>query len=310
VGQQQWDIVSGVGLTALGVTFVRAVESRRPDRLIDDPLASAFLAAAAPLVPARIRKYMWDGTGVPENPIGSEASHYMGVRSRFFDDYLLSAARPTGADRLADGAGVGQVVIVAAGLDVRAYRLDWPAGLRLFEIDQPKVLEFKETVLRDVGATARCRRTAVAADLRADWPGKLLAAGFSPDVPTAWLMEGLLPYLPADAERRLFEHLDALSAPGSRLAAEYATDAAAMVVGGEFAAIAESVGFALSEVFDAEVRPSPGEWLSGSGWVTADEPAIVVAERYRRVLVSAGYDDQRLSKRAAEYMNLLTAHRG
>ena len=133
---------------------------------------------------------------------------YQGVRSRFFDEALL-------------GAGTRQVVLLAAGLDARALRLGWPSGTTVFEVDQPRVLGFKDEVIDSVGGTPTARRVTVPVDLRHDWPAALTAAGFDPRLPTAWLAEGLLPYLPADAERLLFERVHALSAPGSRIAVEH-----------------------------------------------------------------------------------------
>jgi methyltransferase (TIGR00027 family) len=194
----QWDIGSGVGLTALAAAAGRAVESSRPDRLLDDPFAAAFVAAAHAPVPLPTR---WPDAGTEQADRLTDqellllyGAGYVGLRSRLCDDYLRGAA----------AAGVHQIVVLAAGLDTRAFRLDWPAGVRLFEVDQPKVLEFKDAVLRERGATARCGRTAVAADLREDWAAALTGTGFAASAPTAWLAEGLLQYLPAEAERALF----------------------------------------------------------------------------------------------------------
>jgi methyltransferase (TIGR00027 family) len=135
---------------------------------------------------------------------------YQAVRTHYFDEYFRAAMR----------TGIRQVVILAAGLDSRAYRLDWPAGTTVFEIDQPKVLEYKTSTLDAHGADPRARRIPVAADLRDDWPVTLKEAGFDPAQPTAWLAEGLLPYLPPDAQDRLFELVTTHSAPGSQIAVE------------------------------------------------------------------------------------------
>ena len=115
-----------------------------------------------------------------------------GVQTRFFDDFFSSAGE----------AGIRQAVIVAAGLDSRAYRLEWPDGTTVFEVDLPKVLEFKARVLGERGATPKARRIEVAADLRTDWPTPLKAAGFDPHGASAWSVEGILPYLTDDAQRR------------------------------------------------------------------------------------------------------------
>ncbi len=135
----------------------------------------------------------------------------MAVRTKYFDDYLLTAV----------GAGLRQVVILASGLDSRAYRLDWPSDTVVYEIDQPRVIEFKTRTLADLGAQPTATRRTVAIDLRADWPAALQAAGLDLGEPTAWLAEGLLIYLPSDAQDRLFDNITALSAPGSAIATEY-----------------------------------------------------------------------------------------
>ena len=138
-------------------------------------------------------------------------SEQIAVRTRFFDDFFTAAA----------DAGIRQAVILAAGLDTRGYRLPWPTGTVVFEVDQPEVIAFKTTTLDDLGAVPKATRKTVAIDLRDDWPAALREAGFDPAQPTAWIAEGLLPYLPPDAQDRLFDHITALSAPGSRLATEH-----------------------------------------------------------------------------------------
>ena len=135
---------------------------------------------------------------------------YQAVRTHFFDDFFTAAA----------AAGIRQIVILAAGLDSRAYRLPWPAGTTVYELDQPKVLEYKAATLDQHGAAPVAERREVPIDLRFDWPKALRDAGFDAIVPTAWLAEGLLMYLPADAQDRLFERVSELSAAGSRIAAE------------------------------------------------------------------------------------------
>ena len=117
-------------------------------------------------------------------------------------------------------AGIGQAVILASGLDTRAYRLKWPAGTVVYEIDQPEVIEFKTSTLAGLAAEPTATRRTVAIDLRDDWVAALIGAGFDPNVPTAWIAEGLLIYLPPEAQDRLFDTITALSAPGSRLATE------------------------------------------------------------------------------------------
>jgi len=173
-----WDIVSSVGYTALLVAGWRALHAVSPQPLVRDEYAKLFIAASQD-------PYL---TGVLANPGTSEAEtafpRLYGVQTRFFDDFFSSAGE----------AGIRQAVIVAAGLDSRAYRLEWPDGTMVFEVDLPKVLEFKARVLGEHGATPKARRSEVAADLRTDWPTPLKAAGFDPQMPSAWSVEGALPY--------------------------------------------------------------------------------------------------------------------
>jgi methyltransferase (TIGR00027 family) len=142
----------------------------------------------------------------------SRMADNMAVRTKFFDEFFLGATE----------AGIKQVVILASGLDARAYRLAWPAGTVVYEVDQPQVIEFKSRTLADLGAAPTAERRVVAIDLREDWPAALRAAGFDPAQPTAWSAEGLLGYLPPDAQDRLLDTITELSAPGSRLATESA----------------------------------------------------------------------------------------
>lgn len=196
--------LAGVGKTALEIAQVRAVESRRSDRLFDDPYAEAFVAAAPP---GGIELAATGGaTGVLRSAI-----HRVIVRTRFFDDYLLQAC----------AAGCRQVVLLAAGLDTRGFRLTWPDGVRLFELDLPDVLAFKDGVLTGQTARPRCMRKAVPADLREDWETQLTEAGFTPTEPTAWLAEGLLIYLSRDEAARFLTTVSELSAPDSQLASDH-----------------------------------------------------------------------------------------
>jgi methyltransferase (TIGR00027 family) len=195
----------GVGKTALGVALIRAHESSRPDRLFDDPYAQAFADAAPDAFPEAAAP-----AREPVSGVGAAFAFHVVVRTRFFDDYLLRSCTQ----------GLRQVVLLAAGLDTRAYRLAWPAGVRLFELDLPEVLAFKERVLRERGATARCDRSPVPVDLRSDWSGALRAAGLEPGAATAWLVEGLLIYLSAAEAEALLTGVTRLSAPGSTVAFE------------------------------------------------------------------------------------------
>ena len=202
------EVPAGVGKTALGVALIRAMESRRPDRLFDDPYAGAFLAAVPGMFDAQARAAAAEPG---RRSFGVVLAVHTVLRTRFYDDHLLAAA----------GDGIRQVVLLAAGLDTRAYRLPWPDGTRLYELDLPEMLAFKHEILAGTDAVARGDRRAVPVDLREEWSGPLAAAGFDPAAPTAWLVEGLLIYLSADEADRLLGTVGALSAAGSRIAFEY-----------------------------------------------------------------------------------------
>lgn len=257
---EQWGITSGVGLTALAVASARAIATGSEGGLVDDPFAAAFVRAANPPRP------MPTGPAdAGDDEMWAAMATYMGLRSRFFDDLIAGCDAP-------------QVVILAAGLDARAYRLDL-TGRDVFEVDQPRVLEFKQQVLDDLGARPQCRRHPVAADLRDDWPAALEAAGFDRSRPTVWLAEGLLPYLPPQAEEDLFELVHARSAPGSRIGVE-------QVPGGDIEAMNrmmrqlkadERVGIEMDGLLNTVPRRDPATWLRGKGWSVRVEAADEVA---------------------------------
>jgi methyltransferase (TIGR00027 family) len=130
------------------------------------------------------------------------------IRTRYFDDWLTAVTMEHALD---------QVVLLGAGLDTRAYRLSWPSGTVVYEVDRPGLLERKRQILEGAEARPRCERRVVTADLGSDWPVALAAAGFSQERPTAWLLEGLLFYLPTESMRRILTAVSALSAAGSWL---------------------------------------------------------------------------------------------
>ena len=209
-----WDLASSVGATATAVAARRAMASKGPNALIDDPFAEPLVNAVG--VDAFIRMMNGEVEVSDDDPAftAQRLSEGMAVRTRFFDTFFLEAAE----------AGVRQGVILASGLDTRAYRLPWPAGTVLYEIDQPQVIEFKTRTLADLGAAPTVDRRAVAIDLRDDWVDALRGSGFDSTQPTAWIAEGLLGYLPPDAQDRLFDNITALSAPGSRIGTGYVSD--------------------------------------------------------------------------------------
>jgi methyltransferase (TIGR00027 family) len=212
------DITESVGATALGVAGGRAAETNSENPLISDPYAQLFVDAAGEGI---WRMYLTDGLPAELAQFDprfaermSAMRSYTACRTKFFDEFFLAAA----------AEGVHQAVILAAGLDARAWRLAWPQGCVVYEIDQPKVLAFKIETLQSHGIAPIATHVGVAVDLRHDWPTALLQAGFDSAAPTAWSAEGLLPYLTADAQDLLFERIAGLSAPGSRVAVEAFTN--------------------------------------------------------------------------------------
>ena len=251
-----WTITTSVGFTALLVAAARAVETERADALARDPYARVFLEAAGDPRAIALAD-AGDGAG---NPMA--ATRHLGVRTRYFDDFVAAAV----------AAGVRQIVILAAGLDSRAYRLDLPAGTVVYELDQPEVLAFKESTLAERGAAPAAELRHVPVDLRDDWPAALQSSGFDGAVPTAWLVEGLLPYLPAAAQVLLFERIVELSAPGSRVAVEGQNGPLDL---DGFRAITEKYSqkgnplgdFDVTSLFVAdEDRSDPAEFLTAQGW--------------------------------------------
>jgi methyltransferase (TIGR00027 family) len=207
-----WDLASSVGVTATVVAAQRAVAARMA--LINDPYVEPLVRAVNQDAVARLLDgdtEVDDGTfTVPR------AAEAMAVRTRFYDALFTQAA----------AAGVRQAVILACGLDTRAFRLPWPDGTVVYELDQPAVIDVKTKTLTELGAHPTTERRAIGVDLRDDWPKALLNNGFTVSQPTAWIAEGLMIYLPPDAQDQLLANITRLSAPGSHLATEYVPDAA------------------------------------------------------------------------------------
>jgi methyltransferase (TIGR00027 family) len=278
-----WDITESVGATALGVAAARAAETARPNALIRDEYAYLLTASAGP---AWAQMASGDDDWLRDDERARQlhdmARDYQAVRTHYFDAYFKAAVR----------AGTRQVVILAAGLDSRAYRLDWSAGTTVFEIDQPKVLEYKTSTLDAHGAVPKARRVPVAVDLRDDWPSALITAGFDPTQPTAWLAEGLLPYLPGDAQDRLFDLVTEHSATGSMLAVEafnlhpsqYSEDKRA-ARRERTAQLRERLGLNLDVdtlMYTDDSRSDAAEWLSEHGWVVDAVPSAEEMTRLGR----------------------------
>jgi methyltransferase (TIGR00027 family) len=290
-----WDINESVGATALGVAGGRAAETNSADPLINDPYARLFLEAAGD----GIWKIYLDDEPPPElaevDPRFKErmqaGMNYMGSRTKFFDEFFLAAA--TG--------GIRQSVILAAGLDARAWRLAWPEGAVVYEIDQPKVLAFKLETLESHDVTPIATHVSVGVDLRQDWPKALTEAGFDPTIPTSWSAEGLLPYLTADAQDLLFDRIQSLSARGSRVAVEAFTNdffsaesfARRQEQMEQYRAVASKLGgkdiTEVGNLLYEEERTEVTDWLAARGWkVTATSAEDLLASNNRSVQSDMG----------------------
>ncbi|MGB8389839.1 class I SAM-dependent methyltransferase [Mycobacterium sp.] len=261
-----WGPASSVGATATMVAASRALASQGPDALLDDPLADPLVRAVGldPFVRIIDGEIDFEDDSLLNRRTRTEQ---IAVRTRFFDDFFTAAT----------DAGIRQAVILASGLDTRAYRLRWLAGTVVYEIDQPQVIEFKTNTLADLGATATAERRAIGIDLRDDWPAALREAGFDVTQPAAWSAEGLLPYLPPEAQDRLFDNITALSVPGSRLATEHVPDPQAFS-NERLQRITERwqrIGFDINagDLFYQGERSVVVDYLSSHGWQVTAYPA-------------------------------------
>jgi methyltransferase (TIGR00027 family) len=257
-----WDITTSVGQTALFVAAARALEARKPDPLAVDPYAELFCRAAGGPWADVLDGIEDDGPTYSrlKSEFGEFFVNFQGARTKYFDDYFRQAA----------AAGVRQIVLLAAGLDSRAYRLRWPDGTVVFELDQPRVLDFKGEVLSRHGDSPLAERREVAVDLRDDWVQALTDQGFDPSRPSAWIAEGLLIYLTADAQQQLFSGIDALASPGSWLAVEEASPMPRQMFEArrdeEHAAGHDETFFTL--VYNEQVAPAESHF-SARGWTAA-----------------------------------------
>ncbi|GBG37914.1 class I SAM-dependent methyltransferase [Mycobacterium montefiorense] len=280
-----WDIATSVGATAVMVALARAAETGSADPLIRDQFAEP-LVSTPELEGVREQVTAWWAGAEEDDPDGAvraqEMINYQAVRTHFFDAYFADAT----------AAGIRQVVILAAGLDSRAYRLDWPAGVTVYEIDLPKVLAYKAQTLAGHGAAPTADRRPVPVDLRHDWPQALRDNGFDPAQSTAFLAEGLLPFLPAAAQETMFASIDALSGPGSQVAVEnFGVDVdkrqQAEARWAELKAKREARGQDTSFNpfdlwFEDEGRPDCGDWFAAHGWTVQTVNAREEATRLGR----------------------------
>ncbi|MDQ0312814.1 methyltransferase (TIGR00027 family) [Kitasatospora herbaricolor] len=256
---------SGVWATAVGVARVRALETAREDALFRDPVAQAF-ATAGGLWPssARMREDGDEDEAARRRRLA--VSFSIVIRTKFLDDLLQQAS----------ASGVRQVVLLGAGMDSRAFRMDWPEDTRLFEVDTAAPLDFKASVLGQERAVARCERITVAVDLREDWPGVLAAAGHDPARPTVWIAEGLLIYLPADAVELLLTRIGALSAAGSRMGLTLGSRGVIERFG------ADATPGSAASLWVSEMPDDPVGWLAGHGWEADSRTLRECAAAYGR----------------------------
>lgn len=268
-----WDITTSVGSTALFVAAARALEAQKPEPLILDPFAEVFCRAAG-----GAWADLLDGVGADDGGggggdgigrlrtegFGAHFVSFQAARTKYFDAYFAAAS----------DAGIRQIVVLAAGLDSRAYRLPWPDGTVVYELDQPRVLDFKRDALSQLDADPTAERREVAVDLRDDWQAALTAAGFDPSRASAWIAEGLLVYLPATAQDQLFAGIDALSAPGSRVAVEEGRPMPSEVFAAKQQEERDAGDVFAFFTLTYNERIAPAEvWFSGRGW-TAEATAL------------------------------------
>ncbi|MDG4667175.1 SAM-dependent methyltransferase [Mycobacterium sp. 236(2023)] len=299
-----WDPATSVGTTATMAAAARAVATANGD--IDDRYAEPLVRAVGISFLTR-----WATGDLSASDVDVEGSPWglaqmpasMAARTRYFDEFLTEAA----------AAGIRQVVILASGLDTRGYRLDWPVGTTVFEIDQPAVLEFKTTTLAGLSAAPHADVRPVAIDLREDWPAALVAAGFDKHRPTAWIAEGLLGYLPPAAQDQLLDTVTTLSAPGSRLATEAVPNTGDMDpdAAREFMRAAtvkwREHGFEPDFgviAFEGE-RADVGVYLDGRGWTSVATPMARLLDGHGLEAIPETDDDRQTMNGVTYYASTL-----
>lgn len=264
------ELPPGIGETAVGAAMMRARETSRRGGLFTDPFARAFVSAVPPIFES--------GPTVDDDPALAELEaafeQAVVIRTRFFDDFATASA----------SGGCQQIVLVGAGLDTRAFRLDWPAGLRLFELDLPEVLAFKQSVLAGRQAEPRCNRVTVGVDLQGDWPTAVVTAGFDQGLRSAWIAEGVVPYLPAGAAERLLDAIGRLSFPGSRLAMDQPS-----LRGDSLLAAASAMPSMdqITSMWKGGLVEDAASWLAARGWQPEAIQVAELEERYNRRGISS-----------------------
>jgi methyltransferase (TIGR00027 family) len=243
------------------VAAARAVASGQTDPVISDQFAAILVRAVGLKLFAQLVDGAIDFSDIEADWMPA----YFGMRGRSLDDFALAACR----------AGVRQAVILASGLDCRAYRLDWPSDMAIYEADQPRVIEWKQSVLTGLGWPPLPGHHGVGVDLRQDWPTALRQAGFDDTQPTVWIIEGLLiGYLPPEAHDKILDAITALSAPGSRIAADYVETTRSDALGEGFRKL-HPIWFAwdpeidLSNLTFSGQHADPAAYLAERGWKTS-----------------------------------------
>ncbi|MEH3128919.1 MAG: class I SAM-dependent methyltransferase [Mycolicibacterium neoaurum] len=279
VDSDTWDLATSVGVTATAVAMNRAIATRANIAGISDPYAEPLVSAVGIGAYARYARGEIDGAAADDI---SRMADGIAARTRFYDDFVTAAV----------DSGIRQVVILASGLDARAYRLGWPSDVVVYELDQPQVIEFKTRTLADLGATPAAEHRTIGVDLRDDWPAALRTAGFDPSSPAVWLAEGLLVYLPPEAQDRLLDNISELSAPGSRIA----TENTATISPDDLVKISErmqemrgrwqdrgidlGVDVDVAELFYPGERTETATYLAGRGWQPVLRPSSELFAEY------------------------------
>jgi methyltransferase (TIGR00027 family) len=251
------------------VAAYRAVATKRDDAVIDDPFAEPLVSAVGLDFFTRMARGEIDFADQNDQNVKrafDEMTDVFAARTRYFDDFFADAAR----------TGIRQVVIVASGLDARPYRLSWPTGTTLYEVDQPEVIEFKTQTLAQLGAAPTVNRRIVGIDLRDDWPKALQQAGFDASQPTAWLAEGLLiGFLPPEAHDQLLDNITSLSAGGTRFAGDYVSSMDQFRQGQERMRVPtdrwqeDDIGIDMADLTYPGEHKDVAEYLRARGWSAA-----------------------------------------
>jgi methyltransferase (TIGR00027 family) len=299
-----WDLATSVGTTATMVAAARAIATY--EGAINDPFAEPLVRAVGVDFLTR-----WATGELRSDDVDDEGTTWglaqmpaaMAARTRYFDEFFANAA----------AAGIRQAVILASGLDARAYRLDWPAGMTVYEIDQPAVIEFKTSTLEGLGAQPTADLRTVALDLREDWPTALKAAGFDTSKPSAWIAEGLYGYLPPEAQDRLLDAVTALGAPGSRLGSEAVPNTADLDPDEARERMREATakwrehGFDLdfSELGFQGERNDVGDYLAARGWTSVATPMAELLDSHGFAAIPQTDDDRQTMNGVTYYTSTL-----